>query len=666
VAWPQTPLRVTIQLPVGSLLEAGTCYIANATCLGDTRVELYANTGELVAVNDDGAFPECGQCSFMSFTTPTQRRRLATTQPASYVLLVSCTMNTTCSWYFQYRIVAYRTVSPPPSLPPPALLGTDFILRCFSQAAVAPYDGFRVQIAQEAVLMQLAEYVRGTSERNDVIALLLAGPNNATSVAAFLRQIVNATQEMNVTLRDACAPQGSVVSISVLSFGGDNLSLSTLDGVRMLSSLVFNIASMTNLTLLPTAQAAVVDILTHIAQVGPYVTMDVAQCTTSTLSTVVNNALLTANYDVLPSIPPVLDLVAQSESAQLAALNLVSASAMAIVTISPFISTYVQSDPRRVTAGTEAGWGVPSHGLLVPSSCACQACTDAQADALDSPSFFDLAGITLLSAPVIARYFALGFDPYVAEFGMRVALPGSAGAHKYNTTGVSRLVLANAFDGSIISVNNLTSPIRFRMPAVDTADNAQAICAFWNATTEAYSTAGVATLPDPRPPHHTLSFPQQFIVQDDASVAQAWAIDGPLFDDNCTLGYLNCLLPENERLTIWHDGAYHAYPHNILYLDPLHPLDAPAVACPGTVISDFVGTVSEAATTAVNPVLRVYYGGDCKLWQPNAFNCTWDAVKQAFIGGGCIASEEFVTQCMTRHVRARIICVLPPDDRMFD
>ena len=163
-----------------------------------------------------------------------------------------------------------------------------------------------------------------------------------------------------------------------------------------------------------------------------------------------------------------------------------------------------------------------------------------------------------------------------------------------------------------------------------------------------------------------MSFPQQFIVQDDASVAQAWAIDGPVFDDNCTLGYLNCLLPENERLTIWHDGAYHAYPHNILYLDPLHPLDAPAVACPGTVISDFVGTVSEAATTAVNPVLRVYYGGDCKLWQPNAFNCTWDAVKQAFIGGGCIASEEFVTQCMTRHVRARIICVLPPDDRMFD
>ena len=53
-----------------------------------------------------------------------------------------------------------------------------------------------------------------------------------------------------------------------------------------------------------------------------------------------------------------------------------------------------------------------------------------------------------------------------------------------------------------------------------------------------------------------------------------------------------------------------------------------------------------------NDVLRVYYGSKCQLWQPdNAANCSWDAIKQAFVGGGCVASDG-PTQCMCRHVRA--------------
>jgi hypothetical protein len=65
--------------------------------------------------------------------------------------------------------------------------------------------------------------------------------------------------------------------------------------------------------------------------------------------------------------------------------------------------------------------------------------------------------------------------------------------------------------------------------------------------------------------------------------------------------------------------------------------------------------------TAPQPVLRVFYGAACPLWQENGLNCSWDNIKQSFVGGGCIASGG-ATQCMCRQcvppLRLQLACKL--------
>jgi hypothetical protein len=79
----------------------------------------------------------------------------------------------------------------------------------------------------------------------------------------------------------------------------------------------------------------------------------------------------------------------------------------------------------------------------------------------------------------------------------------------------------------------------------------------------------------------------------------------------------------------------------VVYPDPRNPLATPAVACPPRL---------NGTDATAQPALRVYYGAQCALWRPNnGLNCSWDNVKQAFVGGGCVASDG-PTQCMCRHL----------------
>jgi hypothetical protein len=206
-----------------------------------------------------------------------------------------------------------------------------------------------------------------------------------------------------------------------------------------------------------------------------------------------------------------------------------------------------------------------------------------------------------------------------------------------NTTGVTRLAFSNP-DGSPIPVENASKPILFTLPRVDTSSDAQAVCSFWDTAALNYSTQGCVGVPSPQPPGHRLAFVDDFVAPDDASLALAWNISGPMVDSGlCSVKLLDCNLDDP----------------GVVYPDPRNPLLAPAVACPARVNGTNATTANGTVHGERQPVLRVFYGTSCSLWRANnAYGCAWDNVKQAFVGDRCKAVGNS-TQCMCRHMRAR-------------
>jgi hypothetical protein len=196
---------------------------------------------------------------------------------------------------------------------------------------------------------------------------------------------------------------------------------------------------------------------------------------------------------------------------------------------------------------------------------------------------------------------------------------------------VTRLAFSNP-DGSPIPVANAEAPILFTLPAVNTSSgDDQAVCSFWDTTALKYSTQGCIGVPSPAPPGHSLFFVPGFRTKNDSYLAMAWNITGPLVDDgSCRSALIDC-----------NDAA----PGKI-YPDARNPLTVPAVSCPPR--ANWTNT--SGVPQPREPVLRVFYGTSCALWRPgNAGNCSWDNVKQAFVGGGCVPSGA-ATQCMCRHL----------------
>ena len=185
--------------------------------------------------------------------------------------------------------------------------------------------------------------------------------------------------------------------------------------------------------------------------------------------------------------------------------------------------------------------------------------------------------------------------------------------------GVTTLAFSAA-DGGELRVANLSEPILFSMPPVDVASGLKAQCQWWDAAARAYSTAGCATLPNPRPPGHSLRFTPGFTAAADADMAGAWEIAGSLVDGlNCSFRVLDCAAPDAP----------------MVFPNPARPFDVPAVACDPRV------------STA--PML-VVAGRACALIQPNnAAACWWDNQKQAFAGADCVANTG-ATLCACRHL----------------
>jgi hypothetical protein len=150
-----------------------------------------------------------------------------------------------------------------------------------------------------------------------------------------------------------------------------------------------------------------------------------------------------------------------------------------------------------------------------------------------------------------------------------------------------------------------------------------------------------AGVPNPYPRYHTVAFNPGYQTPDDASLASAWNITGPMVDGGlCNFKILDCNL-DNP---------------GVVFPDPRNPLDPASrpVACPAkpnaTNATDGSNATLTNATLPPQPVLRVYYGTACLLWRPdNGYGCHWNNILQAFEGSACVRSTA-PTQCMCRHL----------------
>ena len=295
-----------------------------------------------------------------------------------------------------------------------------------------------------------------------------------------------------------------------------------------------------------------------------------------------------------------------------------------LLTVSDIVDSLAQSQL--------AGLTVPGEPPVIVSSKSIQMCV--QLDAPDASSRLFSQPLTAANssssfaplppslfggatAPVRTQFTSLTFDPFEPD---------------ESSTGITRLAFSSGTGtaGAPIAVANLSAPIHFTLPTLPAdalSNGSKAQCQFWDtaATPPAYATHGCAQLPDPRPPGHTISWVPGFVARSDADMALAWNITGPLLDGNCTRQLLDCSLPSPP-----------------LVLPNPSSLRFPGVSC------------SPNVSTA--PML-VFVGSRCRLWQAanNTFNCSWDNTKQAFVGGGCVPSNQPV-QCACRHVRCRCAC----------
>jgi hypothetical protein len=370
-------------------------------------------------------------------------------------------------------------------------------------------------------------------------------------------------------------------------------SMNTSGSGEAAASLVLAVVSAApGVVLSRESQNAALNVLLSVAS-GPINVMGgAAQSITAALSAVASSGMAN-NPAALAAVAGVLDNLASSQAsgmvAALAALAPGAPPPEPAITSSPTIQTLVQIDP-------------PGSNRL----------TTQNLTAPGSPSRFDPMPADLLAGAgaVVTSFFSLAFDP-------------NGGA---NTTGLTRLAFSNP-DGSPIVVEGATTPIVFTLPRVDVAGDGdeQAVCSFWDTAAGAYATHGCMGVPSPAPPNHTLAWVPGFTAANDSALALAWNISGPLLD-GCRVAVLDC----------------NADAPGVVYPDPRDPLRIPAVACPPRA----------NGTNATQPALRVYYGTACALWRSgNAANCSWDAIKQAFVGGGCVAAAG-PTQCMCRHLSA--------------
>jgi len=374
----------------------------------------------------------------------------------------------------------------------------------------------------------------------------------------------------------------SALSVMIVVTSSGVLSASGTDNAASVMASVVSSANLSD----PSVSNSVLNVLGSVATGSISLTGDASSNIVGALSSVAGSSSSGAapSAAALTAVSGVLSSLATSQAAALVASLASGAVPAPLVVSSPSIKACVQL---HVSDGS-----TPLELAAVPGS----ASAFAPIDASLLPS----------GSPAVAKFHALTFDPY----------GGNA------TTGSTRLQFSSA-NGSALTVANATAPILFTLPHVPLVGETQASCSWFDHAAGNYSTSGCVGVPSPQPPGHTLAFIPGYTTPDDASLASAWSISGPLFPPGaCQVQVLDCGSDAPCSGAVWGRNCS-------VYPNPRSPLLFPAVTCPGGGGAN--GTTNATANSTDNstavpaPVLRVIYGASCPLWQPNALNCSWCA-----------------------------------------
>ena len=411
----------------------------------------------------------------------------------------------------------------------------------------------------------------------------------STTVAAGVLAVVSSAQNASLS------PAVQSAALSVL--GAVSSSPSTL-GSSVASTVAAGVFSVVNgsSSISATVQTAALNVLSAVASAPINVSGAAGGAVVNALSTIASSAS-SNNPSALAQVSTVTSALAANAASSLLSTSSGGNSTVSIsFPFTPNIQMAISVTPPGVVSTTPiSAPGSPSSFDAMP------------------PGLLASAAGGGATAAVITQFRSLSFDPYSNTTN------GTAPASTLSIVGgVTRLAFSTA--AGPLEVANATTPITFTLPAVPTnGTNKQAACSFYDTVAQTYSTAGCIGVPNPGPPNHTLAFVPGYQTPSDASLALAWSITGPLLA-GCNSTVIDCSLPDPP----------------VIYPDPRQPLAIPAVSCP--------------VNATKPPVLRVFYGTHCQLWQPgNAYNCSWNNTLQAFNGTGCAATGN-VTKCMCRHL----------------
>ena len=232
------------------------------------------------------------------------------------------------------------------------------------------------------------------------------------------------------------------------------------------------------------------------------------------------------------------------------------------------------------------------------------------------------------SAPLTAPGSNSSFDPLpsdalaaaggkpVSSIFLSLAFDAHGNSTSKNTGGITRLAFSDGVTGEPVPVSNLSKPILFTMPPSVLAETEHATCAWWDDSSQAYTTEGCGQLPSPYPAGHELSFIPGFRATGPASLDASWNITGPR-TLGCDQVFLDC-----SNVTVRATGKLQ------------------------------LGGASTLKCTNLtnNTVLRAFTGATCSLrdTKNSSAPCFWNVSAQTFSGVGCLTSN--ASRCACTHL----------------
>ena len=482
------------------------------------------------------------------------------------------------------------------------------------------------------------------------VALPPAAPVNLTAVGTNVpAAVASVTAQLAGTTGSAlAATQTSLLSgLATGTQGNNGTQLSNAAASTAASLVLAVVSASSNASLSPAVQTAALTVLGAVSSNTSGLDSHVASTVAAGVMAVVNGSsnigasTQTAALGVLSSVVSApMNVTGTTGGSVVNALSTIASSALvnnpaALAQVTSVTTALAASAATSLLSSAASGssaatatvtFSSPNIQMAVSVSPPGAAST-APITAPGSPSKFDAIPPGLLSTAagggggqaIVTQFQSLAFDPYSGAAANSTGNGTTAVANYLSTVGgVTRLAFSTATGP--LEVANATTPITFTLPLVSTAPGSlvQGVCSFYDTAAHAYSTTGCIGVPNPGQPNHTLAFIPGYQTPSDASLALAWNISGPLLA-GCNTTLIDCSLPDPP----------------VIYPDPRQPIAIPAVSCP--------------ANATKPPVLRVFYGTHCALWQSNTYNCAWDNTLQAFVGAGCVATGN-VTRCMCRHL----------------